>query len=100
MERVDHMKYLNDTGVEHLLHGEWENMINFIESAFLDPTADMVPKIYLDADGGDFRAMPAALKKYACLKWIGVFPNNNQIPLPTTIGTLLLSDRETMYQWL
>ena len=95
MERVDHMKYLNDTGVEHLLHGEWENMINFIESAFLDPTADMVPKIYLDADGGDFRAMPAALKKYACLKWIGVFPNNNQIPLPTTIGTLLLSDRET-----
>ena len=24
------MKYLNDTGVEHLLHGEWENMIDFI----------------------------------------------------------------------
>ena len=31
---MDHMKYLNDTGVEHLLHGEWENMIDFIESAF------------------------------------------------------------------
>ena len=89
------MKYLNDLGVKHLLWDEWPAVLQAIEDAFVDPTANMVPKIYLNGEGGDFRAMPAALKKYACLKWIGVFPNNYQVPLPTTLGTLLLNDRET-----
>jgi len=89
------MKHLNDLGVETILYNKWGEIIESIESAFLDPTADMVPKIYLDCKLGDFRAMPAALKRYASLKWIGVFPDNWQLPISTTQGTLVLSDRET-----
>lgn len=106
MEGVENMKYLNDLGVRDVLWKKWDMMIDSIESAFIDPTADMVPKIYLDGVGGDFRAMPAALRQYAALKWIGVFPNNWQVndphnfdgpPLPTTLGTLMLNDRNTGY---
>ena len=89
------MKYLNDEQVKDLLDGKWHKVIDAIEKAFVDPTADMVPKVYLDGCGGDFRAMPAALKTYAAVKWIGVFPNNWQLPAPTTNGSLILSDRET-----
>jgi alanine dehydrogenase len=89
------MQYLNDLGVKDLLYNEWHKVIERVEQAFLDPSAKMVPKIYLDGDGGDFRAMPAALKKYVSVKWIGVFPDNYQVSLPTTLGTLLLNDRET-----
>ena len=78
------MKFLNDLGVKHLLSDKWGQIIERIEETFLDDSAKMVPKIYLDGDDGDFRAMPAAFKKYACLKWIGVFPNNYQVSLPTT----------------
>ena len=70
------MKYLSDGIVKDLLQSEWAQIIEVIESAFVDPTADMVPKTYLQGEGGDFRAMPAALKSYAALKWIGVFPDN------------------------
>ena len=100
------MKYLSDKEVSGLLENQWGQIIEVIEEAFLDPTADMVPKVYLDGKGGDFRAMPAALKTYAALKWIGVFPNNWQLedprdfdgpPLPTTLGTLIFSDRHTGY---
>ena len=55
----------------------------------------MVPKIYLDGWGGDFRAMPAALGDYTAIKWIGVFPSNWQREMPTTSGVLALSDRRT-----
>tara|TARA_B100001939_G_scaffold148548_1_gene128559 strand:- start:6366 stop:7301 length:936 start_codon:yes stop_codon:yes gene_type:complete len=91
------VKQLNDLGVAHLLDKEWGKIISSIESAFLNESAKMVPKIYLDAHTqGDFRAMPAALEDYACLKWIGVYPNNHLVSsLPTTLGTLLLNDRET-----
>ena len=91
------MKYLNDLGVEALLHKRWGEVISSIENAFLDSSAKMIPKVYLDSHPqGDFRAMPAALGDYACLKWIGVYPNNHLISsLPTTLGTLLLNDRET-----
>ena len=102
------MIYLNDDQVSELLHHKglqrWTEIAERIESAFVDPTADSVPKTYLKAgNAGDYRAMPAALGGYAALKWIGVFPNNNQvdavlgsgIPLPTTIGTLILNDRYT-----
>ena len=49
--------------------------------------------------------MPAALKQYAALKWIGVFPNNWQVDnpqkigtgLPTALGSLILNDRHTGY---
>ena len=100
------MIYLSDKDIKSLLYCKWHKVIEVIEEAFLDPTADMVPKVYLKGKGGDFRAMPAALKQYAALKWIGVFPENRQVddprnfdgpPLPTTLGTLILSDRYTGY---
>jgi|TARA_R110000751_G_scaffold351_1_gene1419 alanine dehydrogenase len=105
MEGVEDMKHLNDLGVRDILWKKWDMIIDSIESAFIDPTADMVPKVYLDGRGGDFRAMPAALRQYAALKWIGVFPDNRQVDtpknigvgLPTTLGTLILSDRSTGY---
>ena len=89
------MKYLDDDIVKDLLQDKWAQIIQAIEEAFVDPSADMVPKVYLEGSGGDFRAMPAALKTYAAVKWIGVFPNNWQLPAPTTNGSLILSDRET-----
>ena len=90
------MKHLNNLAVEHLLDRRWSDVIECVEAAFLDSTADMVPKIYLASgnnEGGDFRAMPAALGDFIGLKWIGVFPNNSKNNLPTTIGTYLLNDR-------
>jgi len=90
------MKYLDDDQVKDLLNNKWGQVIDTIESAFLDETADMVPKVYLQAGkAGDFRAMPAALGGYAALKWIGVFPDNKEFNLPTTIGTLILNDKFT-----
>lgn len=89
------MKYLEDSEVKDILEGKWHQVIDSIEKAFLDSSADMVPKTYLQGEGGDFRAMPAALGEYAALKWIGVFPNNYQISTPTTNGSLILSDRKT-----
>jgi alanine dehydrogenase len=90
------MKYLDDDQIKDLLDNKFGQVIDAIESAFLNKTAEMVPKVYLNAHSdGDFRAMPAALESYAVLKWIGVFPNNKQFNLPTTIGTLLLNDRFT-----
>ena len=96
------MKYLDDEIVKDLLRNQWAQIIQVIEEAFVDPTADMVPKVYLEAgNAGDYRAMPAVLGGYAALKWIGVFPNNpkGENPmgkkLPTTIGTLILNDRFT-----
>ena len=100
------MKYLSDETVKGLLENKWHLVIKAIEEAFLDDSAKMVPKIYLDGMGGDFRAMPAALGTFAALKWIGVFPTNWQVddprnidgpPLPTTLGTLILNDRATGY---
>ena len=100
------MKYLTDKTVSDLLEGRWEEIIKTIEYAFVDPTADMVPKIYLEGKGGDFRAMPASLNAFAAMKWIGVFPDNHAVddpdqvlgtPLPTTLGTLILNDKFTGY---
>lgn len=96
------MKYLDDNQISELLCDKWGFIIESIESAFIDPTIEMVPKIYLKAGkAGDYRAMPAAVGGYAAIKWIGVFPNNpkGENPmkrkLPTTIGTLILNDRFT-----
>ena len=89
------MIYLDDDIVSKLLGQKWHKIIESVEKAFVDASADMVPKVYLQGHGGDFRAMPAALKSYAALKWIGVFPDNWQIPAPTTNGSLILSDRHS-----
>ena len=89
------MKYLDDLTVKDLLDDKWLQIAEAIEGAFLDPSSEMVPKVYLDGWGGDFRAMPAALGDYAAVKWIGVFPSNWRKDKHTTAGTLVLSDRRT-----
>ena len=89
------MRYLSDTEVKSLLENKWLQITEAIESAFLDSTAEMIPKTYLNGWGGDFRAMPAALGDYAALKWISVFPSNWQKEKHTIHGTLVLSDRRT-----
>ena len=89
------MHYLDENQVEDLLKNKWLQIAEAIESAFLDPSAEMIPKTYLNGWGGDFRAMPAALGDYAALKWIGVFPSNWQKEKHTTHGVLVLSDRRT-----
>ena len=89
------MRYLSDIEVKSLLENKWLQIIEAIESAFLDSTAEMIPKTYLNGFGGDFRAMPAALGDYVALKWISVFPSNWQKEKHTIHGTLALSDRRT-----
>jgi len=89
------MRYLSDTEVKSLLENKWLRITEAIESAFLDSTAEMIPKTYLNGWGGDFRAMPAALGDYAALKWVSVFPSNWQKEKHTIHGTLVLSDRRT-----
>jgi alanine dehydrogenase len=85
---------ISEDRVAELLDGKWSLSIKVIEDAFLDHSAEMVPKVYLGRTGYDFRAMPAALDGTAAVKWIGVFPNNPKAGLPTTTGVLILSDRE------
>ena len=87
--------HIRNEQVEDLLCYKWLDVAEAIESAFVDETADMIPKTYLDGWGGDFRAMPAALGAYAGVKWVSVFPYNWKNEKPTVGGTLVLSDRRT-----
>ena len=89
------MKYLDDLTVKDLLQDKWLQIAEVIEEAFLDESALMPEKVYLQGEGGDFRIMPAAYKKYAAVKWIGVFPDNWQVQERAINGSLILSDRET-----
>ena len=58
------MKYLNDREVQEILQLiSITEITEAIEEAFIDDSTKMVPKIYLDGDDGDFRAMPVAFKK-------------------------------------
>jgi alanine dehydrogenase len=89
------MKYLDDLAVKELLRDKWLRIAEAIEEAFVDESVLMPEKTYLQGRGGDFRIMPVAHKQYAAVKWIGVFPDNWQIPVPTINGSLILSDRQT-----
>ena len=87
--------HIRNEQVEDLLCYKWLDVAEAIESAFVDETADMIPKTYLDGWGGDFRAMPAALGDYTAVKWVSVFPDNWKKEKHTVGGTLVLSDRRT-----
>ena len=87
--------HIRNEQVEDLLCYKWLDVAEAIESAFVDETADMIPKTYLDGWGGDFRAMPAALGDYAAVKWVSVFPDNWKKEKHTVGGMLVLSDRRT-----
>ena len=87
--------HIRNEQVEDLLCYKWLDVAEAIESAFVDETADMIPKTYLDGWGGDFRAMPAALGDYMAVKWVSVFPDNWKKEKHTVGGMLVLSDRRT-----
>jgi alanine dehydrogenase len=89
------MKYIDDLQVKDLLKDKWRQIAEVIEEAFIGESVLMPEKTYLQGEGGDFRIMPVAYKKYAAVKWIGVFPDNWQISERTINGSLILSDRET-----
>jgi alanine dehydrogenase len=55
----------------------------------------MPPKVYvaLEAEGGDFRAMPAYIAGAAGVKWVNSHPNNPaRYGLPSVMGLYVLSD--------
>jgi len=54
----------------------------------------MPPKIYLEASGGDFRAMPARGDGLAILKWVTSFPGNPARGLPAVTGVICASSAD------
>jgi len=55
----------------------------------------MPSKVYLSAQNGDFRAMPAGGGGFAVLKWVNSYPANPARALPTVSGVVLISEAET-----
>ena len=55
----------------------------------------MPPKIYLNFEKGDLRAMPAYLEGKAGIKWVNSHPENPKKGLPTVMAVLILNDPET-----
>jgi ornithine cyclodeaminase/alanine dehydrogenase-like protein (mu-crystallin family) len=51
----------------------------------------MPPKVYLEVDDGDFRAMPARGAGLAILKWVTSFPRNPSRGLPVVMGMICVS---------
>ncbi|HEY8465990.1 MAG TPA: ornithine cyclodeaminase family protein [Solirubrobacterales bacterium] len=56
---------------------------------------EMPAKTYVEAETGDFRAMPAIGGGLAILKWVTSFPENPARGLPVVTGALLASSAET-----
>jgi alanine dehydrogenase len=54
----------------------------------------MPPKTYLEAEAGDFRAMPARGAGLAILKWVTSFPGNPGRGLPVVMGVICVSSAE------
>lgn len=56
----------------------------------------MPPKLYLNLPeyGGDFRAMPAYVRRLGkcVLKWVNVHPGNRRFGLPSVMAVMILSD--------
>ncbi len=80
---------------------DMRSTITAVEQAFLDygqGHAEMPPKAYLVVEGGDFRAMPAALPGAAGVKWVNVHPGNpSSNGLPTVMAIIIYSDPATGY---
>lgn len=75
-----------------------EDTIKAVEHAFEmhgKGLVQMPPKIYLNFDKGDLRAMPAYLERRAGVKWVNSHPDNPKIGLPTVMALLIYNDPET-----
>ncbi|MEM4645264.1 MAG: alanine dehydrogenase [Archaeoglobaceae archaeon] len=69
--------------------------IDVVEEAFrlyATSKAIMPPKVYLNLEEGDFRAMPSYLMGYAGVKWVNSHPRNPEKGFPTVMAVLILSD--------
>jgi ornithine cyclodeaminase/alanine dehydrogenase-like protein (mu-crystallin family) len=69
-----------------------------MHEAFVEHTQGnwvMPSKVYLTAQNGDFRAMPAGGGGFAVLKWVNSYPANPARALPTVSGVVILSEAET-----
>jgi alanine dehydrogenase len=76
------------------------DVINVVEDAFRmcgEGKGNMPAKTYLSVEGGDFRAMPAALPGSAGMKWVNVHPQNPSRGLPSIMAILIYNDPETGY---
>ncbi len=75
-------------------------VIEVVEQALGDyarGAARMPHKIYLDAENGDFRAMPASLPGAAGMKWVCAYPGNPAKGLPNVMATIIYNDPATGY---
>jgi len=72
-----------------------EEVITVVDEVFHDPNMSMVPKVYLDCEKGDFRAMPARVGNVAGVKWVSVHPGNTKVGKPTVQAVIILNDAET-----
>ncbi|MHC1584950.1 MAG: alanine dehydrogenase [Candidatus Syntropharchaeia archaeon] len=60
--------------------------------------ASIVPKVYMELEKGDFRAMPGCAMGSAGIKWVNVHPENPfKRNFPTVMGIIILNDPETGY---
>ena len=79
---------------------DMKDIIAVVEQTLKDQPlgkTQMPPKAYLVLDEGDFRAMPAATKEAAVVKWVNVHPKNHALGLPTVMAILIYSDPSTGY---
>jgi alanine dehydrogenase len=74
---LDAIERVRDGFVRHAA-GEWQ----------------MPAKVYVDAPGGDFRAMPARGSGLAIVKWVSSFPGNPAHGLPAVMGVICVSSDE------
>ncbi len=71
-----------EDAIEHVRNG-------FVEYAGAEWA--MPAKVYLEVEGGDFRAMPARGSGLAILKWVTSFPGNPAAGLPVVMGVICVS---------
>jgi len=77
-----------------------EEVSGVLEQTFRDHAAGrarMVPKVYLQLEKGDFRAMPGAIQGAAGVKWVNVHLDNCRLGLPSIMGIFIYSDPDTGY---
>jgi alanine dehydrogenase len=71
-----------EDAIEHVRNG-------FVEYAGAEWA--MPAKVYLEVEGGDFRAMPARGSGLAVLKWVTSFSGNPAAGLPVVMGVICVS---------
>lgn len=79
---------------------EMSSVIEVVEQALKDLAtgkAKMPPKVYLNAERGDFRAMPASIPGAAGVKWVNVHSGNPLLGLQTVMATIIYNDPLTGY---